>query len=306
MIFRSIAAVLSAAVIGWLPVQGFTQTGEIDVRRDVEYVVHGGQSLKGDLYTPRRDGRFPVVVAIHGGGWQLGGPIAYQFWGPWLAARGIAVYAISYRFSKPDQKSFPEALQDVRAAIQFLKGRGTELRIDPARIAVMGDSAGGHLAALVALAGEHPAFKDGNKGDPFGHLTSEVKAAIPVYGVFDMVEQWRHDQLTRSRDHIVEKFLGTSLIDNRRAYFDASPLSYVASSNNRVSFMVTWGTHDDIVAPAMQSERFLEALKQARYFARPAIVHGAPHFWMSDPIEEPGSHAGWLAPRLLRFLQARL
>lgn len=279
---------------------------EFDLRRDVEYVVHGGQSLKGDLYTPRADGKYPAVIAIHGGGWQLGSAAGYQYWGPWLAARGHVLFAITYRFSKPGQKSFPDAVQDVRAAIQFLKGRAAELKVDPARIALMGDSAGGHLAALVALAGEHPAFKDGNKGDPFGNLPTEVKAAIPVYGVFDMAEQWRHDQLTRPRDHIVEKFLGASLIDDRKVYFDASPLSYVSANNNRVSFLVAWGTHDDIVAPAMQSERFLEALKQARYFVRPAILHGAPHFWMSEPLDDPASYSGWLAARLIGFLRARL
>ena len=58
----------------------------------------------------------PAIVAIHGGGWQIGGPFGYQYWGPYLASRGYAVFAISYRLSKPGQKAFPEALHDVRAA----------------------------------------------------------------------------------------------------------------------------------------------------------------------------------------------
>src|SRR4029078_7439089 len=99
-----------------------------------------------------------------GGGAQSGGPVGSQYWGPYLATRGYAVYAISYRLSKPGQKTFPEALHDVRAAIQFLKGRASELRINPDRIGVMGDSAGGHLAALVALAGDNAAFSGAYKG----------------------------------------------------------------------------------------------------------------------------------------------
>jgi hypothetical protein len=69
---------------------------------------------------------------------------------------------------------------------------------------------------------------------------------------------------------------------------------------------VVWGTVDDIVDKTTQSEAFLEALKQARHFVRPVPVEGAPHFWASDPIHEDGSFSGFLAPRLLRFLQQRL
>lgn len=299
--------------LGWLTLwlllvvlPSHAQTIEVEVRRGLEYAVHDGVRLTGDLYVPKADGRYPAMVAIHGGGWQLGSPQAYQYWGPYLAQRGIIVYAISYRFSKPGQKSFPEAVHDVRAAVQFLRGRAAELHIDPDRIGLMGDSAGGQLAALVALAGDHPLFAGAHKDDPYSNLSTRVKVAVPIYGVFDMYAQWQHDQRTRPRDHITEKFLGASAIDDKRVYFDASPLSYVSAKNNATSFMVVWGTVDDIVDKTTQSEAFLEALKQARHFVRPVPVDGAPHFWASDPIHEDGSFTGFLAPRLLRFLQQRL
>lgn len=295
-------------VISWLliAVQVNAQTIEIEVRRNLEYVVHDGVRLAGNLYVPKTEGRYPAIVAIHGGGWQAGSPQAYQYWGPYLAQRGIAVYAIAYRFSKPGQKSFPEAVHDVRAAVQFLRGRAAELRIDPDRIGLMGDSAGGHLAALVALAGDHPQFANAYKDDPHAAHSTKVKVAVPIYGVFDMYAQWKHDQRTRPRDHITEKFLGASAIDDKRVYFDASPLSYVSAKNNSTSFLVVWGTVDDIVDKSTQSETFLEALKQAGHFVRPVPVEGAPHFWAWDPIHEDGSFTGFLAPRLLRFLQLRL
>ncbi|TMH61731.1 MAG: alpha/beta hydrolase [Betaproteobacteria bacterium] len=124
------------------------QTGDFEARKGVEYATHDGAKLAGDLYLPKAQGPHPVIVAIHGGGWQIGGPFGYQHWGPYLASRGYGVFAISYRLSKPGQKTFPEALHDVRAAIQFLKGRAAELRINPERIGVMGDSAGGHLGRV--------------------------------------------------------------------------------------------------------------------------------------------------------------
>ena len=278
---------------------------DFETRKALEYATHDGVKLTGDLYLPKAAGSHPAIVAIHGGGWQIGGPIGYQYWGPYLASRGYAVYAISYRLSKPGQKTFPEALHDVRAAIQFLKGRGAELRINPERIGVMGDSAGGHLAALVALAGDNPAFTGAYKSDAHASQSTKVKVAIPVYGVFDMYQQWQHDLESRPRDSIVEKFVGVSAIDDKRPYFDASPLSYVSAKNRATSFLIVWGTRDDIVDFRTQSEAFMLALKQAGYFVRPVPVEGAPHFWVWDPVDDTNPN-GFLAPNLLRFLEQRL
>lgn len=300
--FIALAGVFAWAIAG----VARAQTGEVEIRKGVEYAVHDGVRLTGDAYLPRAAGKHPVIVAIHGGGWQAGGPIGYQFWGPYLAQRGYAVFAVSYRLSKAGQKNFPEALHDVRAAIQFVKGNAADMRLDPERVGVIGDSAGGHLAALVALAGDHPNFTGAYKSDPHAGLSARVKVAIPVYGVFDLYQQWQHDLTSRPRDSIVEKHLGVSAIDDKRPYFDASPLSYVSSKNNHTSFLVVWGTQDDIVDVETQSKAFMLALKQASYFVRPVIVDGAPHFWVWDPVSEPESHNGFLAPRLLRFLQQRL
>jgi acetyl esterase/lipase len=278
-------------------------TGE---RRELEYAVHAGVSLTAHLYSPRGGGKAPAVVAVHGGGWRLANLDNYKYLGPWLAERGYAVLAVTHRLSAPGAKAFPEAVHDVRAAVQFARGNAAELGIDPERIALMGDSSGAHLASLVALAGDHPLFKDGNRGDPHGGVPTRVKAAVGVYGVYDLAAQWRHDQLARTRDPIVERFLGTSLVDDRRAYFDASPLSYVSARSNATAFLVVWGTEDDVVDPKRQSGAFMEALKQSGHYVRPVVLAGAPHFWIGDPLDDPGSQPAYLAPRLLRFLQAKL
>jgi acetyl esterase/lipase len=271
----------------------------MDERREVEYAVHGGVSLKGHLYAPKGPGKFPAVIAIHGGGWRLANLDNYRYLGPWLAERGYAVLAVTHRLSKPAEKAYPEAVQDVRAAVQFVKGKASELKVDPERVALMGDSSGGHLASLVALAGDQPPFADGG-------VSTKVKVAVSVYGVHDLARQWRHDQIARPRDPIVERFLGASLIDDRRVYFDASPLSHVSAKNNATAFLLAWGTEDDVVDHKEQGEGFLEALKQAGHYVRTVVLPGAPHFWIGDPLDEAGSHSGFFAARLLRFLQARL
>ena len=161
------------------------------------------------------------MIAVHGGGWRLANLDNYRILGPWLAERGCVTLAVTHRLSKPAEKVYPEAVQDVRAAVQFVKGKAAELKVDPERIALVGDSSGGHLAALVALAGEHALFREGNAADPHGRVPTAVKACVPVYAVLDLARQWRHDQISRPRDQIVERFLGASLIDDRRIYFDA-------------------------------------------------------------------------------------
>jgi dipeptidyl aminopeptidase/acylaminoacyl peptidase len=95
-------------------------------------------------------------------------------------------------------------------------------------------------------------------------------------------------------------------MENRQLYFDATPISYATFANNKISVLLATGTADDLVDPAEHTQPFMLALKQAGFFVRPCIVQGAPHYWMNDPIEEPESYAGFLAPRLLRFLGEKL
>ena len=282
-----------------------TQAQNVDIRRNVTYGTHDGVALTGDYYVPKAPGKYPVVVAVHGGGWQGGSRTAHRYWGPYLASNGIAVFAIDYRLSKPGQPSFPQAVHDVRAAMQYVKHNAGDLKIDPDRTAFMGDSAGAHLTSLVALAGDTPVFAKGYPNDPYASVSTSVKAVVAAYGVYDLAEHWAHDQLTRPRDQIAEKFLGKAPMDDRRVYFDASPISYATRGENRPGFLLVWGTGDDVADPR-QSEDFMTALKQAGITTRKIAVTDAPHFFMSDPLDDPSSPVHGVAPQVLRFLQGRL
>ena len=282
------------------------QTYEVTTQTGVPFVEHDGVKLAGDLYLPKGRDKAPVVIAVHGGGWQIGNPKFYQHWGSYLAKNGYAVFAVSYRLSKPGAKTFPGAVYDVKSAIQFVRANAAQLGVDPDRIALMGDSAGAHLVSLTALAGDEPLFSSEYRSDPHAATPANVKAVIGFYGVYDMQAQWLHDQIARPRDQITEKFLGVSPMQSRRTYFDASPVSYATVEKNektRTRFLLLHGTHDDIVDPQTQSQAFLTALKQAGFFVRTIVVPGAGHFWSVDPIEEPGSYGAQVAPQMLRFLR---
>jgi acetyl esterase/lipase len=282
------------------------QTYGVTMQTGVPFVEHDGVKLAGDLYLPKGRDKAPVVIAVHGGGWQIGNPKFYQHWGPHLAKNGYAVFAVSYRLSKPGAKTFPGAVYDVKSAIQFVRANAAQLGVDPDRIALMGDSAGAHLVSLTALAGDEPLFSSEYRSDPHAATPANVKAVVGFYGVYDMQAQWLHDQIARPRDQITEKFLGVSPMQSRRTYFDASPVSYATVEKNektRTRFLLLHGTHDDIVDPQTQSQAFLAALKQAGFFVRTIVVPGAGHFWSVDPIEEPGSYGAQVAPQMLRFLR---
>ncbi|WP_292182304.1 alpha/beta hydrolase [Mesorhizobium sp.] len=296
-------AAWSCALILCLAFAPEAKAADIQVRDNVEYAVHDGVSLVGTLYSPAGGDRSAAIVAVHGGGWQVGDRSVYKYWGPYLAERGYTVFAIEYRLGK---NTYPGSVQDVLSAIQYIRGNADALKVDPERIALIGDSSGGHLAALAALAGQEDHFRSAYPSDVNGSVNTAVKAVVTVYGVFDMAAQWTHDQLARPLDQISQNYLGVSPMENRKIYFESSPISYAEQSRRGPAFLVVYGTQDDVVDPATQSVVFIQALKQARISTQPLIVEGAPHLWIWDPIDEPESFTHFLAPRLLWFLKARL
>lgn len=259
------------------------------IERTIVYATPGGEGLAADAYLPESNQPAPIIIAMHGGSWKRGVRGSYRYLGPFFAARGFALLTIDYRLAGEVKNLYPAAVDDVRAAIRYVREHAAELNVDPARIVLMGDSAGGHLAALAGLT-ERP----------------QVKAVVGVVGVYDLAAQWQHDLPVRPSDNIAQGFLGVPLPENRQLYFDASPISHAtaANANGGPAFMLAWSTFDDIVEPGTQSEAFLRALKQAGFYAR-TVIQQTGHFWIGDPLDEPGSHSAYFAVRLLRFLEDR-
>jgi acetyl esterase/lipase len=292
---------LAIAIVASAPATAMAQY-EVVTRPNIDFVEHDGVKLSGDFYAPKGLAKAPVVVAVHGGGWQNGSPASYKYWGPFLAKQGYATFAIKYRLGKAG--IYPGAVYDVKAAIQFVRAKAPDLGIDPDRIGVMGDSAGGHLVSLVALAADE--FKSPYRDDPNAATPAQVKSVVSFYGVYDLLAQWQHDQIARPRDQIAEKFLAASPMQNRRVYFESSPISYATIDRNRARFLLINGTDDDIVDPA-QAQAFWAALNQAGIYVRRVVIPGAGHFFASDPFEDdPGGYGATAAPRILRFLQGAL
>jgi acetyl esterase/lipase len=278
---------------------------EVTRRDDIAFAEHDGVRLLGDFYAPKGLDKAPALVAVHGGGWQIGDRKFYSNWGPYLARNGFAVFAIEYRLMKPGVKTYPGSVYDAKAAVQYVRAKAGELGVDPDRIGMIGDSAGAHLSALVALAGEEPAFSSEYRSDPNAALPAKVKAVVGFYGVYDMLAQWQHDLVARPRDNISEKYLGAAPHTNRKVFFEASPISYATVDRNSTRFLLIHGDHDDIVDPTTQSAAFLLALKQAGFFARTVVIPGAGHFFITEPVDDT-SFGGFAGPKVVRFLKDAL
>ena len=159
-----------------------------DIHPALTYAMPDGyRPLQLDLYVPaERSGPVPCVIWIHGGAWLFGTrqttpdywPAGFLFQAAIDA--GLAVASIDYRHSR--EAPFPAQLHDAKAAIRYLRRFAGELGLDPERFGVWGESAGGHLAALVALV-DDPAFEgsDGVVG-----ASSTVSAVVDFYGVADV------------------------------------------------------------------------------------------------------------------------
>jgi len=266
----------------------------VGVKKDVEYAVHDGVSLKGDLYLPSGAGAHPAMLFIHGGGFRAGTKAGYAgTWGPYLAERGTVVFAIDYRLASATQTMWPQELLDCKAALQYLRGNSAELKIDPDRIGVGGDSAGGSLASLVAITQDAPAFANRYPKDAYASVNTRVKVAAPIYGVYDISAWEKYTTQQPDSDKPVEKFLGGPADQFPGAYFESSPISYmreaaaslgkVATPNpgTKIPWFLAWGMVDKVVPPEGQSIIFVQALRDAGVTVTAIPVPNVDHFWFT-------------------------
>src|ERR1700728_325106 len=294
-------------------------TYEVATQPGLVYAEHDGTRLLGDFYLPKGRAAAPVLIAMHGGAWQVGDRTFYRYWGPFLARKGYALFAIEYRLGKPG--AYPAAGYDVKAAIQFVRANAAKFGVDADRIGLMGDSAGGHLAALLALAGDQ--FATAYRDDAHAATPANVKAVVAFYGIFDMLAQWNHDvfaeqkqEIAAQKNHdliprrhynITEEFLGVSPIQNPRVYFQSSPITYATADRNKLRFLLVHGSRDNLVDPQSQTGTFYSVLKQAGFFVQQLIIPGAGHYWATEPFENaPRSYGETAARQVLRFLASSL
>jgi acetyl esterase/lipase len=266
------AAVLTGKVA--IMTQPKTIPDSIQVTKDIVYASPGGVDLKLDVFSPTdlRDTPKPILLFIHGGGWTKGQKEDYLFYNVDFAQKGYVTASMQYRFS-PEYR-FPSAVQDVKCAIAWLKEHAPEIGGDPDRMALIGGSAGGHLALM-----------GGYVSDPALHcpdlpngVDTRVRVVVNFYGVVDCTTPAAQ---TASE---VTRFIGKSYADAPEQYALASPLYHLTKDDPPT--LTFHGTVDELVpvAQAVTLHKRLDELGIPNYFDR---IEGWPHTMdLAKPIND--------------------
>jgi acetyl esterase/lipase len=257
---------------------GAVAADDIAVLRNLRYRDGASSAWTLDLAVPEKpEGKqFPAVVVIHGGGWIEGDKSSFSMPDAEhpaniirFARLGFVAATINYRLA--GEAPFPAALDDCRAATRWLRAHADKYHVDRRRVAVYGNSAGGHLALLMGMMPGEPV----PAGEPFADQSSRVQAVISDSGPIDMLWQHEHNELIT----VVEKFLGGPPVGARREiYRRASPSTYVAEQIPPL--MLIYGEVDSQVnvrtADALVDALSRAGQKNVSYFRLAGVDH-CPH-----------------------------
>jgi acetyl esterase/lipase len=252
-------------------------------KKTLVYVVRDKESLTLDLFQgPGEHAPTPCVVVIHGGSWQNGDNTQLAPLNSYLAARGYTVASINY--SMGPEHTFPAALEDVQAAIAYLKVNAVELGLDAGRFVLLGRSAGGQLALLAAYTAHDPS----------------IRGVISLYGPADLIYAYAHpaNPMVFDSRGVLEAYLGGNPDQVRSQYEAASPINFIADDTPPT--LLIHGGRDELVSP-VQSERLAGALERAGrpslFVILPWATHGCD-FNFSGPCGQISTFA------IERFLKA--
>jgi acetyl esterase/lipase len=235
--------------------------------RDIAY--GDDPRMRLDVYRPSEPGRLrPGIMGVHGGAWVTGSkreqgiPLLSH-----LAANGWVGVNVDYRLSP--RAKFPDHLLDLKRAIRWYREHAEEHGADPGFLCVTGGSAGGHLAALVALTANVPEYQPG-----FEDVDTSVRAAVPFYGVYDL-RVLLDDAPRRFASFLERHVMGTRRADDPEAYAKVSPVHWIRA--DAPPFLVVHGDLDTLV-PVAQARSFTKRLRQVS--AAPVLyaeMKGAQH-----------------------------
>jgi alpha-L-fucosidase 2 len=247
-------------------------THAAEMVRDIEYAHPDGVSLRLDACLPHGKGPFPAVVIVHGGGWVRGDrrtDVAPLF-AP-LTGAGFAWFSIDYRLTT-DWMRFGEAVADVEDAVAFVRSHAGHYHVDTRRIALLGESAGGQLAAMAALRG--PA-------------NARVRAVVALYTPMDLVGLARTSVF--APEPIRAALAGSPLESAVAARLgQLSPVQNV--NRDTPPFLLIHGTSDALV-PYEQSRLMYDSMSRAGVSCELFPVPGAGHgilWWESNPAIASG------------------
>ena len=246
----------------------YVVTTDITYAQVDSWYDHCRRDLKLDLIYPEdRDGKtYPCIVWICGGAWQRIDKAAHLAYLSRLAQEGFAIASVEYRTT--NEGVFPMQVQDVKAAVRYLRAHAERFRINPDLFGVMGESAGGNLSCMLAL-DNNPALDIGE----YLNFSSRVQAACPWYAPTDFktISFEGAEQAAMSSKSLL---MGFNVETHPQEAYENSPISKVTP--DAPPFLLIHGTKDSTV-PFSQSEELYDALEAAGCDVTLLALEGAEH-----------------------------
>lgn len=248
----------------------------VTVHRDLPYVTHGHRRQRLDLYLPGSGQNWPLIIWVHGGAFRVGSkedkvPLTYL-------AKGYALASINYRLSQ--HAVFPAQIQDCKAAVRWLRANAGRFSLDPQRIGAWGESAGGHLVAMLGTTGDTSEYDVGENLQE----SSRVDVVVDYFGPTDFSQMDGHrmpdGQIHDAPDSPESELIGGPIQENRGKVARANPITYVTSG--AAPFLIVHGEADPLV-PYHQSQLLEAALEKAGVPVLFYTVKGAGHGGFTDP-----------------------
>ena len=277
------AALATLAVLGLPEVLqaddgDFQLPASVVLEADIPYAGTENPRQRLDLLLPaeRGDAPLPVVVYIHGGAWFAGDKSkGVRMVTPLVATGKYAGVAVGYRLT--GEVKWPAQIHDCKAAIRWIRAHAAQYGLDPDRIGVWGESAGGHLVAMLGTSGDVPAM-DGTLG-PYNDLSSRVTCAVDYFGPTDFMKMGHNPPLNAGPDFDPadwpeSRLIGGVFYEQPEKVATANPITYVSADDP--PFLIVHGTADPLV-PFSQSELLHEALGKAGVPSTLIAVEGGGH-----------------------------
>jgi acetyl esterase/lipase len=232
----------------------------------------GGQprELALDILAPSKPGKYPLVVYVPGGGFVIAPKEGALNLRSYVAESGVMVASVQYR-TVMDGATFREGITDVKSAIRFLRARAAEYGIDPTRVAVWGESAGGYVAAMVGVTNGVKAFESGDNLDQ----SSSVQAVIDKFGTSDTANVAEDFNPEMAGFAAPGSPIARYMTDDGKPFTPASdPLTYIDKSDP--PFLIFHGSDDRLISPS-QTLRLHNALRAAGVASTRYVLDGAGH-----------------------------
>jgi acetyl esterase/lipase len=280
--------------------------GKLSFKRNITYVTRTKQEgkplpLKLDIQSPLEPGRYPLVVYLTGGGFMVSPKQSALPQRTYVANHGFVVASIQYRTIR-DGATYVDTVADVKAAIRYLRANADAFQIDPAKVGVWGESAGGYLALMTGATNGNPEFDGGDKSG----VSSDVAAVVDKFGASDLAQLAAGlDSETIAANtapgNSTAKYLfgpGTekSVLDDPAKVDHANPVTYVDKS--AAAFLFLHGSDDRMISP-VQTQIPHQAILQKKGKSTRYLLDGAGH---GDLSVKGGDVLMWTTTRILTLL----